>query len=233
MSKKFSSDLFHQPTGQESTFQMVWHDLQPKTYTSSSQKILKDLEAKLLKQAKEKVLLIEKESYEKGFAQGEKDGFEVGQRRLEPMIRQFENILFELEQQRKDLYRVYEKEMLQLVLSIGKKLFHDGVSFHKEAIIATLQAAIQQVIDRKRIIIHLHPMDHQYLLNHPEGFPSLHEKGEGVQVIVDSSITRGGCLLETSFGEIDATIESQFNEIVSLIWKRFESSPPISDRSKT
>ena len=232
MSKKFSSDLFHQPTGQESTFQMIWHDLQPKTYTSSFQKILKDLEAKLLKQAKEKALLIEKESYEKGFVQGEKDGFEVGQRRLEPMIHQFENILLELERQQKDLYRIYEKEMLQLALSMGKKLFHDGVLFHEEAIIATLQEAFQQVIDRKRIVVHLHPMDHQYLLNHPGGFPFLHEEGEGVRIIVDSSISRGGCLLETSFGEIDATLESQFDEIVSLIWKRFESSPPNSDRSK-
>ena len=233
MSKKFSSDLFHQQPGQEPTFQIVWNDLQPKTYTSSFQKTLKDLETKLLKQSREKALLIEKESYEKGFAQGEKDGFEVGQRRLETVIRQFENILLEMERQRSDLCRTHEKEMLQLVLSISKKLLHDELPFHEEGIRATLQEAFQHVVDRKRVIVHLHPMDYQYLLNHPEGFPFLHEEEKGVKVIEDSTITRGGCFLETSFGEIDATLESQFDEIVSLIWKRFESSRPLSDRSKT
>jgi flagellar assembly protein FliH len=98
---------------------------------------------------------------------------------------------------------------------------------------ATLQEAFQQVVDRKRVIIHLHPMDYQYLLDHPEGFPFLHAEDKGVKVIEDSTITRGGCFLETSFGEINATIESQFDEIVSLIWKRFELSRPLSDRSKT
>jgi flagellar assembly protein FliH len=231
LSKKFTSDCYDQAPIQEATFEMMWPQLQPKVYSSSFQQSMKEFEAKALKQAKEKALFIEKEAYERGFAQGEKDGLEMGQKRLEAILLQFKNILLEIERQREDLYRTYEKEMLQLVLSLSKKILHREVSLHENIILTTLQEALQYLVDRKKVIIHLNPADYQYLLTHPESSPlALGDQGK-VRVIEDHSITRGGCFLETPFGKIDATIESQFEEIVSLIWKHMETSSSLSERS--
>jgi flagellar assembly protein FliH len=191
---------------------------------------LKEVETKFLKQAKEKALFIEKEAYEKGFAQGEKDGLELGQRRLETTIQQFRNVFIEIERQRKDLYRAYEREMLQLVFSLSKRVLHRELQVHEDVIIAVLREAFQYVVDRKKVIVHLHPIDYQYLLTHPERVPFPLNDGGGVKVIEDPSMTRGGCFLETSFGQVDATIEGQFDEIVSLIWERMEQTGLLSDR---
>ena len=91
MSKKFTSDCYDQAPIQEAPFELMWPQLQPKVYSSSFQQSMKEFEAKLLKQAKEKALFIEKESYERGFAQGEKDGLEMGGKRLEAILLQFNN----------------------------------------------------------------------------------------------------------------------------------------------
>ena len=231
MSKKFTSSHSLPEIPQEGTFQLEWPQLQPKAYASSFHQYLKELEEKVLKQTREKSLFIEKEAYEKGFAQGEKDGLELGQRRIETMIHQFKEILLDIERQRKDLYKAFEKEMLQLVVDISKKVIRHELKLHEGIILATLQEALQYVVDRRKLVIHLNPVDYQYLLAHPEGLSLPLDEAGGVKVIEDPSITRGGCFLETSFGEVDATVESQFNEIVSLIWEQWERSGQRSDRS--
>jgi len=80
----------------------------------------------------------------------------------------------------------------------------------------TLRAAFQYVIEPRKIAIHLNPKDHQYLLSHPDDLPwGRNEEAKGIKILPDSSITRGGCFLETSFGVIDATLESQLDQILS------------------
>lgn len=231
MSKKFTFGSFSQGTVHKDThFGALWPQLQPKTYASSLDLYLKGLETKLLKQAREKALDIEKEAYEKGFAQGEKDGLELGQRRLEVIIQQVKNVLAEIERQREDLFRIFEKEMLQLVLSICKKVLHHELTLHEDVITLTLQKAFQYVVDRRKVIVHLNPVDCRHLLSHPEKFPFVLEEEGGVKVVEDHLITRGGCFLETSSGEMDGTIESQLDEIASLIWERPEKEEQSSLR---
>lgn len=181
---------------------------------------MKETEARILREVKEKASVIEKEAYEKGFEQGERDGLEMGQKRVEAILHQFKNILREMEQQREALYHLYEEEMLQLVFSLSKKIIHHEISINPEIILKTLQEAIKYLVVQKRVVIHLNPVDYQYLLTQSEKFPlALGDQGK-VKLMEDPSITRGGCLLETPYGKIDATLESQFEEIVSLIWER-------------
>ena len=72
MSKKFVSDkMISQGALSEPAYRMVWHSLGSKEYSSTFLERLKETEARVLKQAKEKAkenaLHIEKEAYEKGF----------------------------------------------------------------------------------------------------------------------------------------------------------------------
>jgi len=222
LSKKFTSEPFQQGAPEQPVFQKMWPELQPKVYTSSFHQHLAELEEKALRQVREKSVFLEKEAYEKGFAQGEKDGLAFGQKRIEAVIHQFENVLTEIDRQRQELDKAYEEEMLQLVLSISKKILHHELTLQEQTISATLQEAFRYVVDRRKVTVHLNPTDYQYLKRHPEGSPFALDDKAGVQVIEDSSIARGGCFLETSFGEVDATIDSQLDEIASLIWEQLE-----------
>jgi len=224
LSKEFIPDSAHPEVTKKSLFHPVWPELQPGDSTSPFKQYLKGMEEKVFKEAKKKALFIEKEAYEKGFAQGERDGLALGQKRIETMIQQLKELLLEMKGQQKKLWGTYEKEILELIFSIAKRVIHHEIELQPNVVTATLREAFQYVVERDKIIVHLHPMDYQYLLTHPEQIPFLLNDQEGVKVIEDHSITRGGCLLMTSFDEIDATMESQFDEIVSLIWQQWERS---------
>ena len=222
--KNFELELFKEEGSPNPSFQMAWPQVGAKKFSPQFEQHLKEIEGKVLQKAKERILTLEKEAYEKGFAQGEKNGMELGQKRIETMIYQLNNMLTEIERQRVDLYKNYEKEMVQLVLSIAKKVLHQEVKIQEDVVVFTLREAFKYVVDQKKVVVHLNPVDYQYLISHRDRLPFAVEEMRGIKMIEDPAITRGSSLLETSFGDIDATIENQLDQIASLIWQKIEQS---------
>jgi flagellar assembly protein FliH len=69
---------------------------------------------------------------------------------------------------------------------------------------------------------------------HIKDFLSAAENIKNITVVEDSTVDRGGCVIETDFGAIDAKIASQLNEIeqrileVSPIRTRIKTANPVS-----
>jgi flagellar assembly protein FliH len=222
LSKKAFSQLFHPIADPGSSFKMTWPVLSSGADAFSSHPAMKEVEKRMLKEVREKAQVIEKEAYEKGFEQGEKDGRELGLKRLEVVIQQWTHVLLDMERQRKEFPRTYRNEVLKLLLGIAKRIFRRELLSHEEVITVVLQEAFRYVTDRGKVRVRLSPADYQYLCAHPDEPPFSLDENSGVTMVEDPSITRGGCLLETSFGEIDATFESQFDEIVSQILRQMD-----------
>ena len=223
-SKEFQIKNFRGEGQPDPSFQAAWPQLEGKKFAPQFRPDLKEMEAKIFQQAKEKILALEKEAYEKGFAQGEKNGLELGQKRIETMIHQLHNVIQDIEGQRVELYRKYVREMIQLVLSIAKKVLHREVNIQEDTIAFTLQEAIKHVFDQKKVFVHLNPVDYQFLISHRERLPFAGLEMREISLVEDPVISRGSSLLETSFGDVDATLENQFDQIASLIWQEIEHS---------
>lgn len=217
MSKRFDPHPFTSKTVEKTPFDVVWPSFTSKTTDFSLDPSLKEREAKLLKEVKEKALFIEREAYMKGFEQGEKDGRELGLKRFEVITQQLGNVLEGIKHQIKKVQQDYERDILKLMLDIGKRIFRQAALAQEELILNVLKEAFQYVSGRGEVLIRLHPADYQYLLTHQDRVPFPLEPKEGIRFIKDPSLTRGGCILETSFGEVDATYEAQFEEMMALL----------------
>lgn len=205
---------------------LEWPPLQAREGALKWEQALKEKEEKLLKHSKEKALRMEKEAYEKGFAQGEKDGLEFSQKRLETALESFAGVLGEMNRLGRELEEETEKEMVRLIFALTRKIARSELAFPEQTIRETLRAAFQQVIEPRRITVHVNPKDHQYLQSHPGDVPWRGEGASGLQIVPDSSITRGGCSLETSFGEIDARLEAQLDQVLAAVSSRLDLDAP-------
>jgi len=88
------------------------------------------------------------------------------------------------------------------------------VATDRDVILSVLREAVKNVLDRDRIKIRLNPIDHERMAKLT---PALIAGFEGIRSIAleaDESIGLGGAVIETAFGEIDATIEQQLEEIL-------------------
>jgi flagellar assembly protein FliH len=178
---------------------------------------MEEMQEQVYQELKKKAAQIEHEAYEKGFAQGEKDGQESGQKRLEVVIKQINALLSQMENQKKTLFQRFEQDMVEFAFCVIKKILQRESRLTAGVIKDTLSAALIKTEENRRIILHVNPLDYKYLLAHPDQIPWVLNDRERVKIIEDAAITPGGGLLETEWGVIDATLEGQFDRIVEQI----------------
>jgi len=157
--------------------------------------------------------LQEKEAYEKGFAQGEKDGLELGEAKASRLISNLEVLLDEIRQLKHTIGKQYEKEIVDLVYAIAKKIVHTHLNFNETAVRDTIGSALELTAEKRDIVLKINPEDFEYVEKiRPELF-SKQPNLKSLTVTPDAAVGRGGCLLETPTGDVDATIETQLERI--------------------
>lgn len=171
----------------------------------------------ILQGAHKRATQIEQEAYEKGFSQGEKDGLELGEKKALKVIESIENLLVELGNLKQEMIRGYEKEILELIFAISEKIIHHQLGTHNESLNETVFNAICLAAEKGEMILRVNPEDFEYVEKlRPEVFTRFNDL-KSIVVTSDASITRGGCLLETQYGDIDARVETQLERIYQCL----------------
>lgn len=172
--------------------------------------------------AKRKAAAIENDAYEKGFAQGEKDGIEMGTKKNEKVFENIHGILKDLVDEKRNIVKKYEEEILQLIDLVARKVVETTVSINSGAVKETVLKALMLAIDRSEITVRVSPDDFDYV---KEIKPDFFEKIDGLKSITitsDASVSHGGCYVETKFGDIDARLEKQLDKISESIRNVFK-----------
>jgi flagellar assembly protein FliH len=167
----------------------------------------------ILKEAYEKSALTEKEAYEKGFSQGEKDGLELGEKKALKVIENIEHLFIELSSMKNQIARQHEREILRLIFAIAKKIIHNRIDSDQGIVKGVVLKAIGLAAEKSEVAIRINPEDFEYVEKlRPEFFAKFSEL-KSITVTSDPSIIRGGCLLETPYGGVDARIETQLERV--------------------
>jgi flagellar assembly protein FliH len=165
-------------------------------------------EESLFAEHRERLAALEREAFTKGYAQGERAGLEAGGKRAEAMLRRVAQTIEELGGLRQTLIHETEREMVQLALTLARRVVHREVTLDPELAAALAHVALERLGTTTPATIRLNPEDYTVVAQ-----DSGRWGGQTVTVVPDPSISRGGCLVESAFGSVDATIETQFDEL--------------------
>jgi flagellar assembly protein FliH len=179
----------------------------------------------IVDRAKEKAALIEREAYEAGFAQGEKDGFEMGAKKLDKVLDRTEETLKGMVSYKGEFIKLYEKEILGLISHIAEKVVHGQVKIDHTVVRETIFEAFNLVVDRSEVRIKVSPEDVEYVKEIRPTFFDRIKDLKSITIESDPSVSPGGCLMETVFGEIDARLEGQLEKIAGAIEHTLNSVP--------
>jgi flagellar assembly protein FliH len=156
---------------------------------------------------------IEKTAYESGFRQGEKAGMAIAEKKIEASLRRYAEAVLEIGKLKKQLYHQVEREVVKLAVEVAKKIVHREIQVDPEIIQTLVKVALGHVAEKSAVTVHLHPVDYNYILEHRSELSSGPDEGREVVLLADKSIERGGCLIQTECGDIDARIEEEFREV--------------------
>ncbi len=156
---------------------------------------------------------IEREAYERGFAAGERAGFEFGKQKAEVLFNGIAGLLEALSTLKETLHKPCEDEMVELCVAISRKVLQRELELKREGIVECVRTALKSVVAGGEITIKVNPKDQDILLSHKGELARYGDGVKGVKIESDESVSRGGCLVDTNFGEIDASIDSVMTEI--------------------
>ena len=156
---------------------------------------------------------LERDAFTKGYAQGERAGLEAGGKRAEAMLRRLAQTLEELSGLRDNMVRQTERELVQLSVAIARRILQREVSVDPELTAALAHIALERLGGAAPATVRLHPDDYTIVTAGqvtPLG-------GRQVEILPDPSVSRGGCLVESEFGYINASVDAQVDEIARAV----------------
>lgn len=176
----------------------------------------------IIEESRKKASLIESEAYEKGFAQGEKDGLEMGAKKVEKILDRIHGILEDMVAHRQEFIRRCEKEILHLICTIAEKVVRGAVHVDSEIVRRAILDALTVAADRTEVTVRVNPEEVEYVKEtRPEFFDRISNL-KSITIESDPTIARGGCFMETAFGNVDARMETQLEQIANALERVFE-----------
>jgi len=160
---------------------------------------------------------LKESAFTEGFMKGEEAGTESERKRLQNIFDTFDKAISELWELKEDLSLNIERGAVELALAIAEKVVYHEVSVNKETFLGVLKGALEKVIDQEKIKIRINKLDLQLIDESGYQISGLTDNIKNVTIEGDDTISRGGCVVETGFGSIDARIESQLQAVGDLL----------------
>jgi len=120
-------------------------------------------------------------------------------------------------QRREEILRETETQIVELVILMTRKVVKIISDNQKSVIMSNVLAALKKMKGRGDVTLRVNLEDVKLTTEHIDDFIKRVENIKGITVLEDSSVEKGGCIVETDFGAIDARISSQLNELEQRI----------------
>lgn len=160
--------------------------------------------------------LAQAQAREEGYRQGLEVGRQEGEARVHDervALSQLANGLTELI---KDFEQGLANDVLAMSLELAKLIVRNVVRVKPDLVLSVIREAVGSLpgVDQQTAI-HLHPADAALLRKLADGDKTLGELPW--RIVEDVQLERGGCRLETSTTEVDATLETRWRRVIAAL----------------
>jgi len=157
------------------------------------------------------------EARKRGYQEGWEDGYKKGADEVKRLAERVQLILNSTIEKRNSVFVETEQQIINLVLLISKKVIKVISENQKNVVINNVVQALRKLKSRGDVAIRVNLDDLELTSAHKKDFIEMVEGVKSIRILEDTTVDRGGCIIETDFGSIDARISSQLHEIEERI----------------
>jgi len=153
------------------------------------------------------------EGFQKGYQEGKQQGSIEAHAEVDRLKQEARQELEDALAEKERIIQSAEGEILELALEVARKVIHHELDTNPGVIGRIVQEALGKAADREEITVKVNPDDMDFVLAIQGDLAAGLGGLKKLKVVSDPHITRGGCVLETPCGNVDARIERQLAEI--------------------
>lgn len=172
---------------------------------------------KITKTAMDKISTIQEEASKDGYAKGKYEGYEAGFDWAKKAIRKLNIVLSSLAREQTNLIFQARRQIAEIVVIMARKIVNLMVESQPRVVYDNIMSVLKNLKGRAEIIIRVNSEDVAQVTKHKREFLQAVEGIEKIKIAEDNTIDKGGCIIETEYGEIDSRITVQMEKVEKLI----------------
>lgn len=156
-------------------------------------------------------------AHEEGFQQGLAEGKQQGEAAVQSATLALGKALDEIHEQREQMIDALARDAVELALDLAAKVLHGALDVQPQRVIDVVRDALRPIADRRRITVLVDPEDLEIVTSEIE---SLRAQAGGIElceVQADRRVGRGGAIVRTSEGEVDACVQAQLQRAREIV----------------
>jgi type III secretion protein L len=146
-----------------------------------------------------------------------KDGFQEG---YQEGLAQVTELLVKARTEYEQMLRTASKDMLELSFKISEKIIGKQLELDKSIIMDIVAQALQTVRQSKQITVRVNPDDAKALKATKEELLELLGHGRMIDVVEDKKVEKGGCIIESEVGIVDAQLSKQLDRLKKVLTEK-------------
>jgi flagellar assembly protein FliH len=154
---------------------------------------------------------IEKDAYGKGFAQGEKDGFEYGNKAAQVIKGQLERIAENMEALPQKVFEDYRQWLIRTSIKIAARIVNREVKVDHEIVAGNVKALLDEAEEHSTLTVYLNPSDLELIEKRADLALCTNKKHFALKT--DRELERGGCRVESALQLLDASLAGMYKNM--------------------
>lgn len=184
----------------------------------------------IISAAKLKADEVRQQAWEEGFSAGKEKGKAVALEEFAAAVGRAKKLFDDIVGERNTILKSAEKEVLELSKHIARIILKNQIRLDDGIVLNNIREALKKVVAKKNVKLLISSEDFSTINEHKDELISLIKGVENFEIVENAYLTRGGCIVETDIGNVDASLEAQFSELEKALAQQSEE---ISDHDDT
>ncbi len=177
---------------------------------------LRDLESPLVA-AQAEAEAIRASARAEGHADGLEAGLAEGRAQIAAALAVLEAAAGELASVRDTTAEAVERDAVELALQVAEKVVSGALAVSPERVLDVVRGALRRLSERRRVTVLVHPDDLELVRSAADGFAGELGGIEHCEVQAERRVLRGGAVVRTDEGQVDASVETQLARARELV----------------
>jgi flagellar assembly protein FliH len=165
------------------------------------------------------------EARERGHAAGLVAGLEEARTRMAPAATALGDALDGVAAEQEEFLIRAEQAAVDLALRLAEKIVGAAIDADPEAVLGVIAGALRRATVRDHLVLEVNPDDFELVHDLAEELASRVGGVRRLDVVAERRVTRGGCVVRTEEGEIDARIEQQLERAREVVEQALRTTP--------
>ncbi|MFW5867491.1 MAG: FliH/SctL family protein [Armatimonadota bacterium] len=131
--------------------------------------------------------------------------------------------------QRRELLTELQPYVVRIAVEVARRIVQRELRTDPGLVNRTVRSALEQVAMASETRVRVHPLDAQVLQSTIREIVQAPDEAASLQIVPDGSIERGGCVVESDQGIVDARLQTQFEEVQARLLDGLSTHRPRAD----